>query len=446
MPEASTGLDKIYVIYQVKNVDLVYTCDNPSSVRIYTYSNLGGGFAEEVQDAIYQSGNVIVKNIVGDRGYIIEDGSKRYCYWVVDYFTHRFEVSSVEVDSESDCDAVLLNVSGKGDAIHYFTVNGQQKTLNREISVDFDTQEWSESNIAFETIASSKSFEYLSQPLRISPPPLCSTSFKVSGDKFLRQWDWLSEAESTVFAPLAVAVKTTANQEGSISDSSGNGSEDSAEGTDNPENTEDTDNNDEPTPSNQIKTDGDGLGGSAPADITFNAYTSEGVIHHEWQLTTDPNFEDIEYRFNQQDINYTFTQEGTYYMRYIGSNYDGSCDAYGEVYTIKIGASELKCPNAFSPDGDGINDEWKVAYRSLLSFKCWIFDRFGQQIYYFDNPDLGWDGTRGGKPVGTGVYYYVIEAEGSDGTKYKKGGDINILRHRTGTSTSGSGNSESEGN
>ncbi|MDE5551617.1 MAG: gliding motility-associated C-terminal domain-containing protein, partial [Muribaculaceae bacterium] len=64
-------------------------------------------------------------------------------------------------------------------------------------------------------------------------------------------------------------------------------------------------------------------------------------------------------------------------------------------------------------------------------------DRYGRQLYYFDNPDDGWDGMRGDKPVSPGVYYYVIQATGADGKKYKKSGDINIIRHvdRSGSSS-----------
>ena len=106
------------------------------------------------------------------------------------------------------------------------------------------------------------------------------------------------------------------------------------------------------------------------------------------------------------------------------------------MYTIGIGASDLRIPNAFSPNDDGVNDVWKVAYRSLLDFKCWIFDRYGNQIFHFTDPSKGWDGKYKGKTVKPGVYYYVIEAKGSDGTKYKKSGDINIVNYKkAGTAT-----------
>lgn len=48
-------------------------------------------------------------------------------------------------------------------------------------------------------------------------------------------------------------------------------------------------------------------------------------------------------------------------------------------------------------------------------------------MFYFDNPELGWDGKYNGKYVGPGVYFYVIEAKGADGKNYKMKGDINII-------------------
>ena len=66
-------------------------------------------------------------------------------------------------------------------------------------------------------------------------------------------------------------------------------------------------------------------------------------------------------------------------------------------------------------------------------------------MYEFTDPDGGWDGTYHGKLVDTGVYYYVVTALGSDGVKYKKRGDITILRYKkgaAGTSDGGGGGTE----
>ena len=80
---------------------------------------------------------------------------------------------------------------------------------------------------------------------------------------------------------------------------------------------------------------------------------------------------------------------------------------------------------------------------SLISlhheFECWIFDRYGTQLYHFSDPEGGWDGKYRGKIVSPGVYYYVIKAKGADGKEYKRSGDINIIRSKGRKGTSGGG-------
>ena len=90
-------------------------------------------------------------------------------------------------------------------------------------------------------------------------------------------------------------------------------------------------------------------------------------------------------------------------------------------------------------DGDGTNDVYRVKTQSLLSFRMKIFNRWGQEIVSGDHTTLAtehendhtyyvcWDGTYRGSYVEDGVYFILVEAEGSDGIKYVRRGDINIL-------------------
>lgn len=192
-----------------------------------------------------------------------------------------------------------------------------QKTLDQEITVEYHTQEWSEESRIFDNVAASKTFESLQPQYRLSPPNYCMSTFTVSGDKFLRQWNWAESVESPAVSPVSVDARTYAVVNSAADD-------------------------DEADASNQIGSgDQEGLGGSAPCDISFQAYVTDGVIHNEWQLTRDPNFENIDFRFTTQDLDYTFLDEGTHYLRYIGSNADGSCEYIGETYEVNIGESQL---------------------------------------------------------------------------------------------------------
>ena len=65
--------------------------------------------------------------------------------------------------------------------------------------------------------------------------------------------------------------------------------------------------------------------------------------------------------------------------------------------------------NTFSPNGDGVNDEWVIGgLERYEKVSVKIFDRWGQQVY--ENREKGaWDGKNGGNTVPVGTYYYVIE-------------------------------------
>ena len=87
-------------------------------------------------------------------------------------------------------------------------------------------------------------------------------------------------------------------------------------------------------------------------------------------------------------------------------------------------------PNAFSPNGDGINDIYKAkdGYQSIVEFKACIFNRWGQKIYEWNDPAGGWDGKHNGKDVKQGVYFVLVKAKGADGRKYEIKRDVNLLR------------------
>ncbi|MDE7160332.1 MAG: gliding motility-associated C-terminal domain-containing protein [Muribaculaceae bacterium] len=404
-PDKNTGLDRIYVLESMDNVVVSFRSTSNSPVW-YRYSTLGGGYAEEVESS-FANGVSTLLNPEGDRGYIIEDGDKRFYFWLVNYGPKTFVLHSVEYSNDSSCDESILNIDCAAEPIVYYTINGQRRVLDRNIKIEYLNLSWDRENETYTQGSVVKTVESIEGPVRLTPPIYCPTTFTVTGDTFLEKWGKTVTEESPYIEPIAVICETKATQ------------------TPAPESEYE---------SNILKGETTDLGGSAPAEITFEAFVSDAVLHDEWQMSRYPDFDNVDYRFTTRVLTYTFNEEGTFYLRYMGSNADGSCETIGDTYTVNIGDSQLLCPNAFTPNGDGVNDVWRVAYRSLIDFKCWIFDRYGKQMYHFEDPAGGWDGA-GANP---GVYYYVIQATGADGKKYKKSGDINILRHtgKTGSASS----------
>ena len=67
-------------------------------------------------------------------------------------------------------------------------------------------------------------------------------------------------------------------------------------------------------------------------------------------------------------------------------------------------------PNAFSPNGDGINDQWIIkALETYPEAMITVFNRYGQQVYFSRGYSRPWNGFHQGKPVPTASYYYVID-------------------------------------
>ncbi len=404
-PESSTGLNYIYVIDNLNDVTIQYRANSSAQVTWSKFSNLGGGYAEEVY--VNRSGNVTSLPLTGsgDMGYIIEEGTKRTYIWIVDYSKHQFNISSLDLSPERECDVVALIPKGNGNKITYYTINGVPKELDRDIKIAYSTLEFSQDQQTYIQRQEEKTFPFLSETMRVQAP-LCNTEFTISGDRFLKRWGIQQEATSSFFTAIAVDAQTWATQVERNND-------------------------------NEKKDEGISLGGSAPADITFSAAVTDAAIFKEWQTSKDAEFNEIDTRYNDTEFSHTFTEEGTTYVRFVANNAEGTCDFVGETYQVFIGESRLDCPNAFSPYGsEGVNDEWKVSYKSIISFECHIFNRWGVRITSFSDPSLGWDGKYNGKLVPAGVYYYVIKAVGSDGEKYDLAGDINIIKQKNNFSNS----------
>jgi len=85
-------------------------------------------------------------------------------------------------------------------------------------------------------------------------------------------------------------------------------------------------------------------------------------------------------------------------------------------------------PNVFSPDGDGFNDVLLLRGAGILTMQLVIYDRWGQKVFESTAMSLGWDGKISGSDCETGVYYYSLKAELSDGQQIKKGGNVTLLR------------------
>lgn len=130
----------------------------------------------------------------------------------------------------------------------------------------------------------------------------------------------------------------------------------------------------------------------------------------------------------EQDIDFTFTMAGQNVVT-LQVMQDNEVVQSSSI-TITISESHLEMPNAFSPNGDEINDTYKAKknYKSIVEFHAYIFNRYGQKLYEWTDITSGWDGTYHGRPVKDGTYYVYVKARGADGIEYNIRRDVNLLR------------------
>lgn len=186
--------------------------------------------------------------------------------------------------------------------------------------------------------------------------------------------------------------------------------------------------------------------GSAPLVCTFKANPENVGSYtplYEWQFRKMGEEKPFLVRY-EEDTQYTFAQSGAFQVELIVSFVQGNDTiAYqmDEPFTVTISESKLEVPNAFTPNGDGINDVFRVkeGYTSIVSFKAQVFSRWGKKLFEWNDPADGWDGCSGGSDVPDGAYYLLIEARGADGRRYHIKKTINILR---GYTESGTGSTE----
>lgn len=396
-PEASSGLEAVYVLRHTAGVRVVYPS---ATARWSIFSAAGAAYASPIESQVSGNESSIDLNSTVPAGFLIEDGGRQYCFWIIDYSDYDFALNSVNVDNdEFDCDFIAFSIDGAAPPMYYYSINGRRIELDRQIEVAYNTLVFDTDMQQYRQAAYSTTLPSINGTMHVAAP-LCDTHISVSGDIFLRAWGEEQHAESAEYRAQSVAAVTRAEQQ-------------------------------ERDVPNEQNPGAENLGGSAPCTITFTAETTDAVAFTEWQFSRTPDFDILENSFNDRVVEHTFTENGTMYARFTCANADGTCSYTTDTYMVSIGESILQCPNAFTPDtSPGVNDEWRVSYQSIIEFHCDIFNRWGTKLATLTHPSQGWDGKHGGKSVGPGVYYYVIRARGADGKDYKMSGDINIIGSR----------------
>lgn len=319
-------------------------------------------------------------------GYMVKVGAERDVFWVFDYEQLRPTISLIEADL--DCERTMLYLEGELPKISYTRLSGKQMTYPRNCHVEYMSAAWSEDtemwvdSVAIEELT-------LEQEMTVAASPV-ATDYAIS-DMLAEQLGVAADTlRSPVYQPVAlkahpVTITTTRGKQGEMSNEV-----------------------------NRPYSPDDVLNMSAPLEVLFKA-NGLNAEYYQWKLYKGSSLmltrSDAEHR-------YTFTDKGNY--RAVVAISNSHCQLDSVEFTISISESMVVVPNVFTPNGDGTNDEFRVVYRSLKEFHCWVYNRWGHLVYEWSDPAKGWDGTIGGRPAAEGAYFYVIRALGTDADENAK--------------------------
>jgi gliding motility-associated-like protein len=165
--------------------------------------------------------------------------------------------------------------------------------------------------------------------------------------------------------------------------------------------------------------------------VNFHSSVSSEDVTSQW------DFGNNEFTIGN-DIEYTYTDTGTYYVTLSVVNEYGCADQHG-VYIIVQPVYDLIIPNVFTPDpeneGNGYYDPTALNNNIFFpfteyvdEFELYIFNRWGEIVFVSNDINYGWNGYYRGQLCQQDVYTYKVIVKHTDGATQSKIGDITLLR------------------
>ncbi len=128
------------------------------------------------------------------------------------------------------------------------------------------------------------------------------------------------------------------------------------------------------------------------------------------------------------NTSHSFTEPGDFYVVLTAISANGCSDTARSPVILIKGEPTPWIPSAFTPNGDEVNDIFKIYGIAIAEVEFRIFDRIGELVFETTDPTIGWDGNFLGKKASTDVYVYYAKIKMRSGDDYILQGDVTLIR------------------
>jgi gliding motility-associated-like protein len=157
---------------------------------------------------------------------------------------------------------------------------------------------------------------------------------------------------------------------------------------------------------------------------------SIGAVSWEWDFG-DPSSGSNNYCVNMDYVYHTYSEVGNYYIKLKAVSEHGCIDTT-ENHIVVLDTWNFYVPNAFSPNGDGINDKFYGIGTNIdeTAYRMEIYDRWGKKVFETTDYKESWNGKvqgKDGEPQ-IGVYNYMISVRGMTGEERQYVGSVTLIQ------------------
>jgi gliding motility-associated-like protein len=173
------------------------------------------------------------------------------------------------------------------------------------------------------------------------------------------------------------------------------------------------------------------LGNNDSAQLTLNSYAiwPASSIQYSLQKWNQEQWQSLQTQnsiFEYYDNNFVIKDSlRSCYRIEVSDAQLADLKAYSNILCLEY-LPLIFIPNAFSPNGDGINDILDLNQTGIKSYNLQIYNRWGQKI--FDGTNQGWNGQVNGTPASQGIYMVYLIYQTPDGQSYQKSGTVQLIR------------------